>query len=131
MWQKSGRIFHFDKPESILCGGLHQWTAKTGILPAVRFSEGNASILYAGDFDPEGLLIAQRLKERYEDSLYLWKYEAEWYKKYLYGVRLSGSRIKKLDHVYRPELLEIKKWMQKEQKAAYQEAMIEIYLDQE
>ena len=85
--------------------------------------------LYAGDFDPEGLLIAQRLKERYEDSLYLWKYEAEWYKKYLSGVRLSGSRIKKLDHVYRPELLEIKKWMQKEQKAAYQEAMIEIYLD--
>lgn len=85
--------------------------------------------MYAGDFDPEGLLIAQRLKERYEDSLYLWKYEAEWYKKYLSGVRLSGSRIKKLDHVYRPELLEIKKWMQKEQKAAYQEAMIEIYLD--
>ena len=85
--------------------------------------------LYAGDFDPEGLLIAQRLKERYEDSLYLWKYEAEWYKKYLSGVRLSGSRIKKLDHVYSPELLEIKKWMQKEQKAAYQEAMIEIYLD--
>ena len=85
--------------------------------------------LYAGDFDPEGLLIAQRLKERYEDSLHLWKYEAEWYKRYLSGVRLSGSRIKKLDHVYSPELLEIKKWMQKEQKAAYQEAMIEIYLD--
>ncbi len=93
------------------------------------FLKETHQFLYAGDFDPEGLLIAQRLKERYEDSLHLWKYEAEWYKRYLSGVRLSGSRIKKLDHVYRPELLEIKKWMQKEQKAAYQEAMIEIYLD--
>lgn len=94
------------------------------------FLKETHQFLYAGDFDPEGLLIAQRLKERYEDALHLWKYEAEWYKKYLSGVRLSGSRIKKLDHVYRPELLEIKKWMQKEQKAAYQEAMIEIYLEQ-
>lgn len=94
------------------------------------FLKETHQFLYAGDFDPEGLLIAQRLKERYEDALHLWKYEAEWYRKYLSGVRLSGSRIKKLDHVYRPELLEIKKWMQKEQKAAYQEAMIEIYLEQ-
>lgn len=93
------------------------------------FLKETHQFLYAGDFDPEGLLIAQRLKERYEDALHLWKYEVEWYKKYLSGVRLSGSRIKKLDHVYRPELLEIKKWMQKEQKAAYQEAMIEIYLE--
>lgn len=93
------------------------------------FLKETNQFLYAGDFDPEGLLIAQRLKERYGDALHLWKYEAEWYKKYLSGVRLSGSRIKKLDHIYRPELLEIKKWMQKEQKAAYQEAMIEIYLD--
>lgn len=28
---------------------------------------------YGGDFDPEGLLIAQKLKERYQDRLSFWQ----------------------------------------------------------
>lgn len=30
---------------------------------------------YAGDFDPEGLLIAQKLKLRYGERLNLWMYK--------------------------------------------------------
>ncbi|MEE1526972.1 MAG: TIGR02679 domain-containing protein [Blautia sp.] len=81
---------------------------------------------YNGDFDPEGFLIAQRLKERYEKSCYLWKYEVKWYKKYISNVELSEARIKKLEKVYLPELQELKVCMQETKKAAYQETMLDI-----
>ena len=59
------------------------------------FLKENHRFWYAGDFDPEGLLIAQRLKERYGEALDFWKYEVQWYEQYLSSVRLSESRIKK------------------------------------
>ena len=85
------------------------------------------SFWYAGDFDPEGLLIAQNLKERYKTALHFWKYEVKWYEKYVSSVALSESRIKKLDRVYMEELQELKVCIQRTKRAAYQEAMLEIY----
>ena len=81
---------------------------------------------YNGDFDPEGLLIAQCLKERYEKSCYLWNYEAKWYQKYVSNVELSEARIKKLEKIYLSELQELKGCMQEMKKAAYQETMLDI-----
>lgn len=36
-------------------------------------------LYYSGDYDPEGLGIAQRLKDRYKDRLILWEYKPEYY----------------------------------------------------
>lgn len=83
--------------------------------------------LYAGDFDPEGLLIAQRLKERYGQSLQLWHYETEWYYRYLSEVELEDRRLQKLEKIWLPQLQGLKACMKKEKKAAYQEAMLELY----
>ena len=83
---------------------------------------------YAGDFDPEGLLIAQRLKERYRERLKLWRYEGELYRNYLSEVPLPPERLKKLERVRLSELQEIKELMLREKKAAYQEAMMGEYL---
>ena len=58
-------------------------------------------------------MIAQRLKERYGEALDFWKYEVQWYEQYLSSVRLSESRIKKLEHVYMQELQGIKEGIQK------------------
>lgn len=80
-------------------------------------------LYYAGDFDPEGLLIAQRLKKRYGDRLELWNYRADWYEKYLSEVVLNEGRLAKLDHVELEGLREIKEAMKKRKRAAYQEAM--------
>lgn len=85
------------------------------------------NFLYAGDFDPEGLLIAQRLKERYGSSLKFWQYEKRWYEQYISDVVLSESRLKKLDKIYMKELLEIRDCMRFNKKAAYQESMLEVY----
>lgn len=80
---------------------------------------------YAGDFDPEGLLISQKLKVRYGERLKLWKYEADLYETYLSEVELSDRRMKKLEQVSVQELQEIREAMYKKRRSAYQESMME------
>lgn len=89
----------------------------------------NTVFSYAGDFDPEGLLIAERLKKRYGDRLAFWKYEPELYIKYMSEEKLTNQRIKKLDGVRDNTLLKIAELMREEGRAAYQESMLEEYVN--
>ena len=89
----------------------------------------NTVFSYAGDFDPEGLLIAERLKKRYGERLAFWKYEPEMYLKYMSEEKLTKQRIKKLDGVRDATLLKIAELMREEGRAAYQESMLEEYLN--
>ena len=89
----------------------------------------NIVFSYAGDFDPEGLLIAERLKKRYGDRLAFWKYESEMYIKYMSEEKLTKQRIKKLDGVRDAALLKIAELMREEGRAAYQESMLEEYVN--
>ena len=89
----------------------------------------NTVFSYAGDFDPEGLLIAERLKKRYGDRLAFWKYEPEMYIKYMSEEKLTNQRIKKLDGVRDAALLKIAELMREEGRAAYQESMLEEYVN--
>lgn len=78
---------------------------------------------YAGDFDPEGLLIAQTLKQRYGKKLHLWKYQKGYYEKAKSDVVLNEQRLKKLQNVCVKELQEIKNALLEEKRAGYQENM--------
>ena len=89
----------------------------------------NAVFSYAGDFDPEGLLIAERLKKRYGERLTFWKYEPEMYLKYMSEEKLTKQRIKKLDGVRDVILLKIAELMREEGRVAYQESMLEEYVN--
>ena len=89
----------------------------------------NTVFSYAGDFDPEGLLIAERLKKRYGERLAFWKYEPEMYLKYMSEEKLTKQRIKKLDGVRDAALLKIAELMREEGRAAYQENMLEEYVN--
>jgi len=89
----------------------------------------NTVFSYAGDFDPEGLLIAERLKKRYGDRLAFWKYEPDIYLKYMSEEKLTNQRIKKLDGVRDATLLKIAELMREEGRAAYQESMLEEYVN--
>ena len=89
----------------------------------------NIVFSYAGDFDPEGLLIAERLKKRYGDRLAFWKYEPDIYLKYMSEEKLTNQRIKKLDGVRDATLLKIAELMREEGRAAYQESMLEEYVN--
>lgn len=116
---------------SVLASKHPEWTIVCGngqlrlaVLILLDKFVQDSIFLYAGDFDPEGLLIAQRLKIRYKNRLILWNYHVSWYEKYLSEVELSENRIKKLEHIRIEELLQIKEAMRLKRKAAYQETML-------
>lgn len=81
------------------------------------------TFFYNGDFDPEGLYIAQKLKERYKDKLYLWRYTKENYESAMSSIQVSESRIRILNNIVLEELEEVKKKLLIKKMAAYQEAM--------
>lgn len=87
-----------------------------------------SKLFYAGDYDPEGLLITQKLKLRYKERLILWNYSMELYEQYLSGVKINERRLKQLDQIYIEELQEIKEDMKYRKKATYQESMLESYI---
>lgn len=82
---------------------------------------------YAGDFDPEGLQIAQGLKRRYGERVRLWNYNREYYEQAVSEMTVDASRLKKLDKIDEPELEEIKNCLLRHKKATYQERMLEAY----
>lgn len=110
---------------TILCGN-GQIRLATFVL--IDLFEAETEFFYAGDFDPEGLLIAQKLKERYGERVHLWKYNKDFYETYQSEVEISAKSLKKLGKIYMEELQEIKEAMRKQKKATYQEAMLIEYL---
>ena len=109
---------------ALICGNGQ---LKLAVLLLMDKLKDNSEFYYAGDFDPEGLMIAQKLKIRYGERLNLWNYKGELYRKYLSDVVLDNTRIKKLDKITIPELQEVKEAMIKKIRAAYQESMLEEY----
>jgi len=80
---------------------------------------------YAGDFDPEGLQMAARLKERYGDKLDYWCMDLESYVTSDPSVELTGERLVKLERVTDVELQDVVEEMKKRERAGYQEALVE------
>lgn len=80
---------------------------------------------YNGDFDPEGLLIANKLKSKYSKNLTLFGYNANNFNKSLSNNYISESRLKKLSKITSPELEEIKMLLLKTEKSGYQEKIIQ------
>ena len=75
-----------------ICGGGQIRLAVMMLMDALRYS---SVFYYSGDYDPEGLQIAQRLKQRYGDGLRLWNYSEKLYEKYLSPVVLTDARLKR------------------------------------
>ena len=59
----------------------------------------NNRLYYNGDFDPEGLLIASKLKEKYKDNIELFCYTKEDYECCVSKNIINDSRLKKLNKV--------------------------------
>ena len=134
MWADADSVYMVENPAVWLCEqypenaflcGNGQLRLAVWVLLDLLTCQNN--IYYAGDYDPEGLMIAQKLKDRYGSRICFWNYKEEYYKRYISQVGLNEGRLKKLDQVKAEELQEIKKMMLREKKAAYQEAMLETY----
>lgn len=110
---------------TVICGNGQ---IRRAVLMALDLFDSECNFYYSGDFDPEGLLIAQKLKNRYGTRLCFWKYEVKLYKTNLSDIELDESRLKKLDFITDPSLLPLKEEMLIKRKAVYQEQIIEEYL---
>ncbi|MFP4697556.1 MAG: TIGR02679 family protein [Eubacteriales bacterium] len=82
---------------------------------------------YAGDFDPEGLLIAYKLKKRYGEVFNYWGYTVDNYLLSISNQRINDRRLKQLKHIEDIQLTPIINELNEKRKAGYQEALINEY----
>ncbi len=94
-----------------------------------KLIESGNKLYYNGDFDPEGLLIAGRLKEKYKDKMNLFCYNADDYNKCLSKKEISDKRLSKLIKIDIKELKDIISLLTLNKLAAYQENNKERIID--
>lgn len=88
--------------------------------------ESKISMYYCGDMDPEGLLIADKLKKRYRNALTLWHYSSDDYFKSVSDNCLSKRRIVMMEQIENKELKEIADCLT-DGTIGYQENLLEVY----
>ena len=87
----------------------------------------NINIYYSGDMDPEGLLIADKIKQRYP-SIKLWCYDARHYEISKSKEQATDQRMHMLDALKDEALIQIEKCIcENKNRVGYQENMIEEY----
>ncbi|WP_277679052.1 TIGR02679 family protein [Gracilibacillus dipsosauri] len=86
----------------------------------------DVTLYYAGDLDPEGLRMAERLVNRHRNAIKLWRMDLSAYKQSITeGEELSNVRLQKLNPITLPELVQVKMEIEKQKLAGYQEALID------
>jgi uncharacterized protein (TIGR02679 family) len=87
------------------------------------------TIYYSGDFDPEGLLIADKLKKRYGSQLILWRYHPKDYEAVRSNKKISVCSIKKLENIQDEQLRQLGQCLKEQGDAGYQEALIDVLIE--
>jgi uncharacterized protein (TIGR02679 family) len=94
-----------------------------------KLVQSGSKIYYSGDFDPEGIIMADKLKQRYGENLILWRYSKEDYISIKSAVILEAYRIKKMDNIKSKELKDIIEIIKLNKTAAYQELLVDRYIE--
>ena len=81
-------------------------------------------LIYSGDFDPEGLLIADKIWSGYPNQVQLIGYEKELYQQALAEKTISSKRLRQLEKLQNPQLQEFAKEIQHTKKPGYQEYIL-------
>ena len=87
------------------------------------------NIYYAGDFDPEGLMIAYKIKKRYKDKVKFLNYTRESYINTMSNNIIEERSMSQLNKINCSELDEVINELRINKRAAYQELLIDEYLD--
>jgi uncharacterized protein (TIGR02679 family) len=90
--------------------------------------EAGCRFYYSGDLDPEGISIAQRLKDRYQNQVTFWRMDLESYIKSLSDEDIS-SRLAKMQKITSPELEEVSNALYERKRAGYQEGVVNQLID--
>lgn len=102
-----------------------QFTLATWLL-LEKLVASNTVLYYAGDFDPEGLRMADRLVERFgSENVQLWRMDLSSFQQSNPQKVLSKDRLEKLNGLMNNELVKVGAVMKQVGKAGYQEALVE------
>ena len=110
------------------CMCMNGQPVAASIILLEKLAQGNTKIYYAGDFDPEGLWIAQRLKTYFGPHFLLWRMDVENYQKARFSKEISDQRLKGLEKLQDTGLLAVAEEMKMSRRAAYQEGLLKEYL---
>jgi uncharacterized protein (TIGR02679 family) len=114
------------QPASLICSAGNVKVATLLLLD--KIVKGGSEIYYSGDFDSEGLVIADKLKKRYGEKLTLWHFTPEAYETVQSKKKLSVARLKKLDKIETLELKMLAEAIKKSGYCGYQEMLVDVYL---
>ena len=108
---------------TILCTSGQLRSAAVKLLDLLVKS--GASVYYSGDTDPDGLGIADRLWQKFQASVHIWRMGPEDYEKSLSGKAVGRFGLAKLEQLKHPVLRETAEYIRREKKAGYQESLLE------
>lgn len=94
-----------------------------------KLVQSGAKIYYSGDFDPEGIVMAHKLKQRHGENIVIWRYTKEDYISIKSKVELEDYRIRKMNNIKTEELKEVADAIKTNKAAAYQELLIDKYIE--
>ncbi len=92
-------------------------------------AQAGIRICYAGDFDPEGLLIAQKVIQYYKGEAEYWHMTVEDYEQSRSEEKISEKRLAMLERITDERLGPVAERIRKLGVAGYQERLIEKYAD--
>lgn len=98
----------------------------SGLLLLEKLATSGARLYYSGDFDPEGLLMVDRLLQRYPDQVIPWHYDLNAYHLSLSEQQISSARLNKLAGIHSPELLPVQNVIQETGLAGFQEGILDL-----
>lgn len=107
---------------SILCTSGQLKTAALILIDML--CEAGCKIYYSGDFDPEGIEIAEKLIQR-DKNIVPWCFSKENYKISISENIISDERLKKLDKIENTYFKELIEEIKIEKKAGYQELLLD------
>lgn len=111
-----------DKNISFLCTSGQLKTAALILIDML--CEAGCKIYYSGDFDPEGIEIAEKLIQR-DKNIVPWCFLKEDYRRTISENIISNERLKKLDKIENICFKELIEEIKKERKAGYQELLLD------
>lgn len=95
-----------------------------------KLVKSGCQLYYSGDFDPEGLLIAQKLKQKYQSKLTLCGYQQSLFEQIKVDqIEISSKRVQMLKGIIINELALIANEIISSNSFGYQEGLIDYYQD--
>lgn len=111
-------------PVTLLCTSGQPRTAAYRLMELLCEGDEGLSFWYAGDMDPEGLDIAQRIGDSFPGRVRIWRMRGADYERAISQETVSERRMEMMRNLTIPVLKETAKRIREQKRAGYQELLI-------